>query len=182
MWRRHPTGLMLVANVFDKIRISEQVILRKLAIGKGIYTSVSVFAPSLKMKPKRRTSMTSSDSGSQENSYLRYSHSLRWLEWSCRQLKCWIWPNAWSTLLGHKKCREWEIAGVRWSNSCFEKRPNHLITSLQVDYVLLPKPSASMWEMSRFYLVRRSPSSSICSSVISVLTSRPHLKWNCSIA
>ena len=34
-----------VANVFDVVCISDRIILLKLAIGKDIYTSISVYAP-----------------------------------------------------------------------------------------------------------------------------------------
>ena len=82
------------------------------------------------------------------NAYLRYSHPLRWLEWTHRQIRCWLWGNAWWIWLGHNKHR-----GRQFTWACrvlqpghrqhlFKKRPNHLITftsgerRTQMDYVL----------------------------------------------
>ena len=48
-WREGQLGILLVdcwvANLFDMVCISDQIILLKLAMGKDIYTIISVYGP-----------------------------------------------------------------------------------------------------------------------------------------
>ena len=131
---------------------------------------------------------------SSRNSYPRISHSLRWLEWSCQQIQCWMWGvhggHGWGTRNtdGERLLEIAKSCNLVIHITCFKRRPNHLTiftsgdaSSHRLTMCSFVNPSTSICDMSRLSLARRS-SSITCWSVISVLTSLPSLIRNLSLA
>ncbi len=146
-----------VPNVFEVARVSDRIILLKLAIGTDIYTFLSVYAPQVglsdaskdnfyddlrqvvaKLPPSEIPILLGDWNGHVGSASAGYEGVHGGHGWGTRNAE------------GERVLEFAESCGMLVGNTCFQKRPSHLITytsggaSTQIDYVLL-KRSFRKW-------------------------------------
>ena len=182
-WCRHPTGWILGGEcIWCGLHLRPNHPLETSNQQRQLYHYICLCPPVWLHWFRKGQLLWQAPSSICKNSYLRDSHFLgAWNGYVGKSTAGYqgvLGGHGWGTrnTEGEKLLEFPMSCNLIIGNTCFKKQPNRLITFTSAEgrtICSFGKPSASMWEMSRLSLASRSPSNTICWSVISVLIFPP---------